>query len=197
MTGSRRKWIWWARRIVLAILLALVGAIVHDTYAGLKLAVSPLASDTTAADELGGGVSLRVTPTVRYSGFHGFLWLFGHTDYCLAHQVILTNYSRPANHRVVMQLTSHTGYITSVAWPPIVRARLVGGEEQLDWKDFEHTTETRSLAIEIDLPPPGSQVTFGVIVMVQDSYLPGDDLTVQITLPDRRVSATGTATPSK
>lgn len=84
MTAPWQKWPRWARRVAFGVITTLAGAIALDMYARLKSVVARIATGTTVADLIAEGVSLSVTPTVRSSGFHGFLWLFGHWDYLLA-----------------------------------------------------------------------------------------------------------------
>ena len=132
-----------------------------------------------------------MSPVLRDNGFHGFLWLFGHRDYRVIYHVELTNHSEPVDGRVTLQLSSKSGHITVVMLPPIVRGRLIGGEELTRWDDPAHSTETTKLGIEMDLPAPGSKITITVAVNAVGGYVSDDDLMAQVMPPSGLLSTRG------
>ena len=179
------------RRLVLWAAGAVVAAITLDAYVRMKSFAAHIAASSGLAALVQEGVTLEVTPTQHGSGFHGFMGVFGHTDYATAYRVVMTNYSEPAGRRVTLQFTSKTGHLAWMGCPPIVRARFIEGSEQSVWTDLEHSTNTKTLAMEIDLPSPGSYITIGVEVLAQSGYVPDDDLTASVMLRDEFISAKG------
>lgn len=190
-SSARYQWRRWGKRLAGAAGLTVAGAVALDLYSGLKYVVTGVAAGTSVATTAGQPVRIQVSPILRQRAFHGILFI-GHTDYCLVYQVTLTNNNSSDSRRNVLQFNSKAGYLVKVTFPPIVRARVVGGGETADWTDLTHSKRLRSIAFEFDPPPVESEMHMTVMVLARNGFPSDSDLTVQLTSPSGLVSASGT-----
>lgn len=180
---SQLKKILQKENLIYLILVTLLGIMVERTCTHLATKVFQATGFTSALNRLIGGVSLAIEPVSRCSVAHRFLFI-GHTHFLTRYHVTVTNADVRSPQRPTLQFSSATGHIVSIGAPPIVKAHLADGTEAVHWTGKGHGKDPRSLALDFQLTPQGTSVTFVVVVERMDEFVPDEDLNVQLTYVD-------------
>jgi len=183
-------------RVGLAVITAVVTALVTVAATGvmdaLKSKATTLLASTTGpiGSPTVNETALDVAAFSRQPVRRG-LWFLGHWDYYVSFKVDVANYGVVPPRRVTLQINTANGLIESINVPPIVKAKLVGGGDLSTWYARDRDDGRRSLAIELDLPPRGSLASIGVSVVSAGSWVPDNDVSAELALPDGLVTAVG------
>jgi hypothetical protein len=160
--------------IITAILTAIITSICNDVYQAIKGSALQIAGIPGAASINGNGITMTVTPTSRYKSDHRILKI-GHTHYITDYTIKIHNKNVAATTKCTLQLSVSGSSISGICSPAILKARFTSGESATNWNGNQHGKDPDSQIIEMDLTPPGTEVSIAIRVENMNEY-PAENL---------------------